>query len=92
MAKESVVTETMVLEIIREAVDGEGGYPGREELLQDVGVDSIAGYEIRLLIRERCGAQVSEEEFDGLRSVGDLLDLLRCRGGAPAGRGTALDA
>ncbi|MFD3684172.1 acyl carrier protein [Nocardiopsis sp. NPDC058631] len=73
------MTETMVLEIIREAVDGEGGYLGREDLLQDVGVDSIAGFEIRLLIRERCGAQVSEEEFDGLRSVGDLLGLLGAR-------------
>ncbi|MEE2042040.1 acyl carrier protein [Nocardiopsis tropica] len=85
------MTETMVLEIIREAVDGEGGHPGREELLQDLGVDSIAGFEIRLLIRERCGAQVSEEEFDGLRSVGDLLGLLRCEGDARRG-GAALDA
>ncbi|XKK40002.1 hypothetical protein HFP72_04175 [Nocardiopsis sp. ARC36] len=54
-------------------------------------MDSIAGFEIRLLIRERCGAQVSEEEFDGLRSVGDLLGLLRC-GGDARRDGAALEA
>ncbi|MFE1165831.1 acyl carrier protein [Nocardiopsis sp. NPDC058789] len=49
----------------------------RDDLLQDVGVDSIAGYEIRLLVRERCGVEVPEEGFEDLGSVGDLLDLVR---------------
>lgn len=69
--------ESVALEIIREAIDGEGEVLERGDLLQDAGVDSIAGFEIRLLIRERCGVEVSEEEFEDLRSVGDLLDLVR---------------
>lgn len=77
MARGIAVNESVALEIVREAVDDGVAELGRDDLLQDVGVDSIAGFEIRLLIRERCGVEIAEEEFDGLRSVGDLLDLLR---------------
>ncbi|QVJ03200.1 acyl carrier protein [Nocardiopsis eucommiae] len=69
--------DAVTLGIIREAVDAVGMDLERDDLLQDVGVDSIAGYEIRLLVRERCGVEVPEEGFEDLGSVGDLLDLVR---------------
>ncbi len=77
MAGEYSVDDAVTLGIIREAVDAVGMDLERDDLLQDVGVDSIAGYEIRLLVRERCGVEVPEEGFEDLGSVGDLLDLVR---------------
>jgi acyl carrier protein len=77
MAGEFSVDDSVTLGIILEATDASGTRLERGDLLQDVGVDSIAGYEIRLLIRERCGVEVPEEGFEDLGSVGDLLDLVR---------------
>lgn len=73
---ESVVSEE-VLDIIRKSIDDENATLGGSDFLEDLGVDSIAGFEIRLLIRERWGMELSEGEFEDLRSVGDLVDLVR---------------
>lgn len=66
-----------VLEIIRQSIDDENAMIGGNDVLEDLGVDSIAGFEIRLLLRERWGMELSEQEFDDLRRVGDLVDLVR---------------
>ncbi|MEU3017590.1 MULTISPECIES: acyl carrier protein [unclassified Nocardiopsis] len=84
MAAEFTADESVVLDIVQEATDAPGTPITRGDLLQDVGVDSIAGYEIRLLIRERCGVEVPEEGFEDLGSVGDLLDLVRAQAAGAA--------
>lgn len=66
-----------VLKIIRKSIDDESAMIGGNDILEDLGVDSIASFEIRLLIRERWGTELSEGEFDDLRRVGDLVDLVR---------------
>lgn len=63
-----------VVEAVRHAVDDGTGPLEEETLLEDLGVDSISSFEIRLIIRERLGVEVSEEEFAALDDVGSLVD------------------
>ncbi|WP_017606261.1 acyl carrier protein [Nocardiopsis alkaliphila] len=73
---ETIDTED-ILNVIRKSIDDENAMLRRDDFLEDVGVDSIAGFEIRLLVKERWGVELSEEAFDDLYRVGDLVDLVR---------------
>lgn len=67
--------ESAVLGAVRKAIDDEEAALDRGTLLEDVGVDSIAGYEIRLILEEQCGVTMTQQEFEDVQSVGGLIEL-----------------
>lgn len=48
-------------------------------LRDDLGLDSIDVINIAAQVEHRCGIELSQQELDGLTTVGQLLDLLMTR-------------
>lgn len=81
-----MVTESDVLAIIKEAsVVGDIKKLMLETPFVDVGIDSLDVANIFLLVEEKYGVKISDEEVENLQSIAALLTFLNAEIPATAG-------
>ncbi len=51
----------------------------REATLEDLDIDSLDLVEIAQLVQERWGVELDPQEFGGIKTVGDALDVIAAR-------------
>ncbi|MAP94788.1 MAG: acyl carrier protein [Ponticaulis sp.] len=47
------------------------------DLMEDLGLDSIDGVDMMVRIQERTGQKVSPEQFEEVRTMSNLIDLIQ---------------
>lgn len=55
------------------------------DLRDDLGLDSLQAVTVVMALEQEFDVEVDDQEIDGLRTVGDILDLLARKTGAAAG-------
>lgn len=73
--------ETKVIEIIMEqlGVTREECVP-EASFVDDLGADSLDLVELIMEMEENFGIQVSDEELEKIRTIGDVIEFLRSKG------------
>lgn len=72
-----------VLTGIKEHLDGRGidtsslGVDSR--ILEDLDLDSLDTVELTLGLEKRFGVEISDEDAEGLETVGDVIDLIEAK-------------
>jgi acyl carrier protein len=76
------VTADELTEVVRAAVatalerdPGEVGADAR--LREDLAADSLTLLEVAVIVEERVGVRLADEDLDGLRTVADVVEALR---------------
>jgi long-chain acyl-CoA synthetase len=54
-----------------------------QDLVLDLGLDSLELVELQALVEERCGARLTAQAVATLRTIGDVVDLIEGRGARP---------
>ncbi len=72
-----MVTKDQVIEIIVEqlGVDVADVTP-EKSFVEDLNADSLDLTELIMTLEERTGLEISEEEAEGLKTVGDVIDFI----------------
>ncbi len=83
-----------VLEILREVLGTKGPLSPEDHLEVDLGMDSLSRIELASRLEEAFGETVTEDRWDSVRTVGDLLALSLSMGTGMKGKSTTrfLDA
>lgn len=58
---------------------------GDTDLRDDLGLDSLQAVTVVMALEQEFDVEVDDQEIDGLRTVGDILELLARKTGASAG-------
>jgi acyl carrier protein len=79
-----IIKEDVEHELARIIEIVSGNDPGLDvaadtSLQEELGIDSLSLVELAEEIEERYGVRVPDEDLDGLRTFGDLVDYLRTR-------------
>lgn len=78
-----------VLEILREVLGTKGTFSPEDHLEVDLGMDSLSRIELASRLEEAFGETVSEDRWDSVRTVGDLLALSLSMDTGTTGKSTA---
>lgn len=57
----------------------------KTDLRDDLGLDSLQAVTVVMALEQEFDVEVDDQEIDGLRTVGDILDLLARKTGARGG-------
>lgn len=57
----------------------------KTDLRDDLGLDSLQAVTVVMALEQEFDVEVDDQEIDGLRTVGDILDLLARKTGASGG-------
>lgn len=49
-------------------------------LVEDLGADSLDGTELTMALEEKCNLIIADDEAKAMRTVGDIMQLLRSKG------------
>lgn len=63
-----------LLDLIAEEALIERGKLTREATLEDVGLDSVGVVSVVFAAEEKYGVEIPDETFEGVKTVGDVLD------------------
>lgn len=63
-----------LLDLIAEEALIERGKLARDATLEDVGLDSVGVVSVVFAAEEKYGVEIPDETFDGVKTVGDVLD------------------
>ena len=76
---EARTLEDQVREIVAEILVVDESKCGLDELLDDLGADSLDTVELAMTLEERLLNEqtIAEHEFDGWKTVGDVLETVR---------------
>jgi 1-acyl-sn-glycerol-3-phosphate acyltransferase len=76
--------EQVVAEMILEVAPEVGSSPGPDDVLADLGLDSLAVADLAIAVEERFGIRLADGDPATLRTVGEVASLIRRR--PPSGR------
>ena len=68
--------ETRVLVIIADVMNIDPRFLGDRAVLEDLAIDSLMLTEIGLTVEERFNVELRVEDFDDVRTVSDVVDLI----------------